>query len=89
MEDLLAHDRSLDVVCTEMQRHLCKRQPHHDPVGLDVRNVVEEQPRHGDQLQVIGAGRVAPAAPFEHRVLGMECQRNKRKEAARLVLLRA
>src|SRR5579862_9102635 len=44
LEDLLAHDRALDVVRTEVQRDLRHRQPHHDPVGLDVRDVVEQQP---------------------------------------------
>ena len=89
LEDLLADDGALDVVRAEVERHLGERQPHHDPVGLDVRNVVEEEPRDGDHLQVVRAGRVAPAAALEDGVLGMEGERHEREEAARLVLERA
>ena len=89
VEDLLAHDRALHVVCAEMQRHLRKRQAHHDPVRLDVRDVVEQQARHGDHLQVVGAGRVLPAAPLEDGVLRVERERDEREEASGLVLLLA
>ena len=89
LEDLLADDRALDVVRAEVERHLRERQPHHDPVGLDVRHVVEQEPRDGDHLQVVGAGRVAPAPLLEHGVLGMERERHEGEEAARLVLERA
>src|SRR5581483_9162030 len=44
LEDLLAHDRALHVVRAEVERDLRHRQAHHDPVGLDVRHVVEHEP---------------------------------------------
>ena len=87
VEDLLTHDRSLDVVRTEVQRDRCERHAHHDPVGLDVRHVVEHQPREREHLEVVRAGRVPPPAPLEDRVLGMERERDEREEAAAAVLL--
>src|SRR5439155_23267240 len=84
VEDLLAYDRALHIVRAEVQRDLREREPHHDPVGLDVRNVVEQQARHRDQLQVVRAGRVPPAAPLEDRVLRMEGERDEREETAGL-----
>ena len=89
VEDLLAHDRALDVVRAEVERDRRERHPHHDPVGLDVRDVVEHQPRDGEHLQVVGAGRVPPAAPLEDRVLRVERERDEGEEAAGLVLLGA
>src|SRR6266540_4001443 len=43
VKDLLPHDRALHVVRAEVQRDARHRHPHHDPVGLDVRHVVEQQ----------------------------------------------
>src|ERR1035437_9605016 len=44
LEDLLAHDRALHVVRAEVQRELRHRHAHHDPVRLDVLDVVEQEP---------------------------------------------
>src|SRR5206468_5847998 len=55
----------------------------------DVRDVVEQQPRHRDQLQVVRAGRVLPTAPLENRVLRMERKRDEGEKTAALVLLLA
>ena len=81
------HERPLHVVRTEVERNLRDRHGERDPVGLDVRDVVEHQPRDGEHLQVGGAGleRVAPA--LEDGVLGMERERDERQEAAGPVLL--
>src|SRR6188768_1190537 len=68
VEDLLAHDGALDVVGAEVERDGRERHPHHDPVGLDVRDVVEHQPGDGEHLQVVGAGGVPEAAPLEDGV---------------------
>ncbi len=87
MEDLLAHDGALHVVRAEVERDGRERHAHHDPVGLDVRDVVEHQPRDGEHLQIVGAGRVPPAAALEDRVLGVERERDEGEEAAGLVLL--
>src|SRR5919204_4855820 len=89
MEDLLPDDRPLHVVGAEVQGDLRQRHPHHDPVGLHVGDVVEEQARDGDRLQVLGARRVPPPAPLEDRVLGVERERDEREEPAARVLLRA
>ena len=70
-----------------MERDLGERKAHHDPVGLHVRDVVEQEPRDGDHLQVVGTGGEAEAAPFEHGVLRMERERDEGEEAAGLVLL--
>ena len=50
-------------------------------------DVVEHQPREREHLEVVGAGRVAPPAALEDRVLGMERERDEREEAAGAVLL--
>src|SRR3712207_7435856 len=42
--DLLAHHGALEVVHPEAQRHLRHHRRDHDPVRLDMRDVVEEQP---------------------------------------------
>src|SRR2546430_11749538 len=47
----------------------------HDPVGLDVRDVVEQQPRHRDHLQIVRAARVLPTASLEDRVLDRKSTR--------------
>src|SRR5918995_314806 len=85
VEDLLPHDRSLNVVCAEMQGNLRERKAHHDPVGLDVRDVVEEEPRHRHHLEIVGAVRVLPAAPLEDGVLRVERKRDEREKPASLV----
>ena len=72
-----------------MQRDLGEREAHHDPVRLHVRDVVEQQPRDRDHLQVVGARREAEAAPLEDGVLGMERERDEGEEAVGLVLLLA
>ena len=86
-EDLLAHDRALDVVRAEVERDLGERHGHRDPVRLDVRDVVEQQPRDGDHLQVVGAGLEPEAAALEDGVLRVERERDEREEAAGPVLL--
>ena len=86
VEDLLAHDVPWTSLAPKWSAICGQRQAHHDPVGLHVRDVVEQQPRDRDQLQVVGAGRVLPAALLEDGVLRVERERDEREEAARLVL---
>ena len=86
VKDLLPHHRALDVVGAEVQRHLREREPHHDPVGLHVRDVVEQQARNGDGLEVVARRGVTPAATLEDGVLGVEGERDEGQEAAGLVL---
>src|SRR3989440_12300174 len=56
LEDLLPHHRALHVVGAEMESHLGEREAHHDPVGLHMRDVVEQEPRYRDHLEVVRAG---------------------------------
>src|SRR5579884_2192075 len=89
LEDLLPHDCPLDVVGAEVERDLGEREAHHDPVRLHVRDVVEQEPRDGDHLHVVGAGREAKAAALEDGVLGVEGERDEGEEAAGAILLLA
>ncbi len=84
MVDLLLDHRAVEVVGAEAQRDLRDPGRHHDPIRLDVRDVVEHQPRRRDVLDVqkaCGLGDV-----LQRRIVGMKCQRNKCHEPLRLVL---
>ena len=50
--DPLFHDGAVDVVGAEAQRDLRDPRGHHHPIGFDVRDVVEHQPRHRDVADV-------------------------------------
>ena len=54
--NLLFHDSAVDVVGAEPLRNLRNAGRHHDPVRLDMRNVVEHQARNGNLLQVVESG---------------------------------
>ena len=87
MVDLFLDHGAVNVVGAEAERHLRHPRRHHNPVSLDVREVVEQQPRHRDVLQVHEAGGLAPIDEFaELGVGGMEGERNKRLEAMRFIL---
>ena len=58
--------------------------PEHDPVGLDVREVVEHQAADGHRLEVHHAGGLGDLV--HPRVVGVEGQRDEGLEAAGLVL---
>ena len=60
--DDLVHDRADQVVRAEEERHLRELRADLDPVGLDVRHVVEQEPRDRDDAQVELAGRGAAGA---------------------------
>src|SRR4051812_49213230 len=47
LKDLLAYHGPLHVVGAEVQCELRHRHPHHDPVRLDVRDVVEHEAADG------------------------------------------
>src|SRR5829696_1161551 len=50
--DLLAHDRSLEIVDTERERHLRYERRDHDPMALDMVDVIEKEPAHGEILEI-------------------------------------
>ena len=87
--DLLAHHGALEIVHAEVQRELRQRRRDHDPVRLDVLEVVEEEPADGEVLQVVDARRRRAGAPelrAELVVVGMVRERDVGEESARLVL---
>ena len=85
--DALFLDGAVEIVGAEPERGLGGLDPQHDPVGLEVRDVVEQEPRHRVGAQVLDAGR--PRQLHEGVVVGVKRQRNEGLKAARLVLQRA
>ncbi len=57
---------------------------HHDPVGFDVRDVVQHQPRYGNILQIVEARRLRNMV--QRRVVGVKRQRDEGDESVRLIL---
>src|SRR5712692_4094196 len=82
--NLLLDDGAVNVVRAEAQRDLRNSRREHDPVGLDVVEVVEQKARDGDVLQVGEAGWLGQMA--ERGVFRVEGQRDEGDEAAGLVL---
>src|SRR5262249_47272006 len=82
--DLLVNDGAVEVVGPEAQRHLRRLDAEHDPVRLDVREVVEHQPADRHRLQVHQPTRLGNVR--QPGVVGMERQRDERLKAAGLVL---
>src|SRR5690625_4632006 len=58
MRDALLLDGAVDVAYPGRECHLGELRRDHDPVPLDVREVVEDQARHREVAQVIEAGGV-------------------------------
>ena len=85
--DLLLDHGAVHVVGAEAQRHLRQLRRHHDPVRLDVGDVVEHQPGGRDVAQVVVAGGVVLQPHVV--VLGVVGERDEGVEAAGLVLQRA
>src|SRR5216683_134345 len=82
--NLLLYHRAVEVVRAEAQRDLRDARREHDPVRLDVLEIVEQQPRHGDVAQVVVARRLRNVR--ERGVIRMKRQRDERHEAVGLVL---
>ena len=72
------------IVGPERQGDLGRLEPEHDPVGFDVREVVEHQPADGHDLQVHQARRLGDVGHLG--VIGVECQRDEGLEAAGFIL---
>ena len=87
--DLLAHDRSLEIVHAERERRLREERRHHDPVRLDVIEVVEEESADGEIAKIVEAGRrrsLPAELDAELVVVRVIRERNVGEETARLVL---
>ena len=82
--DLLFLDRPVQVIHTEAERDLGGLDAHHDPVGLDVGDVVKHEPPDGVGAEVVDAGGRGQLA--EGVVFGVVGQGDKSLEAAGLGL---
>ena len=86
---LLVH-RAVDVVRAEGERYLGDRDGQHDPIRLDVREIIEHEARDRHRPEVIPHRGLRNAAlSGERRVLRQEREADEGLEAARLVLQRA
>src|SRR5450432_2112062 len=87
--DLLAHHRPLEVVDAPGERDLRKEGRDHDPVRLDVVEIVEEQTADRDVAKIIEArrrGTLTSERDAKLVVIGVIRERDVCEEAARLVL---
>src|SRR5262249_59978515 len=84
--DLFNLQRAVDVGSAEMQGDGGRLLADHDPVRLDVREVVEEEPRGGDGAQVVGGRRLAR---YQLGVPDLVGEGDEREEAPARVLLLA
>ncbi len=82
--DLFFDHRSIDIVRSEALCDLRHARRHHDPVRLDVRNVVEHKPRDGNLLNVVEPR--SRRKMTERRVRRMKRQWNEGDETVRFVL---
>src|SRR6476659_4657414 len=57
VSDRLVHDGADEIVRAEEERDLRQLRPDLDPVRLDVREIVEKEPRGGNHAEVRLAGR--------------------------------
>src|SRR5258708_2188494 len=87
--DLLAHYRSLEIVHSERERGLREKWSDHDPMGLNVLEIVEEEPADGEIPEVIETGRRRPLpSELDSKlvVVRVISERNVGEEAVGLVL---
>ena len=84
MIDLLFHDRAVHIVCAEAQSDLRNAGREHDPVCLDVIEIIEHQPGDRDVAQIVVAGGLRNVR--KRRIVRMKRQRNEGDEAVGFVL---
>src|ERR1051326_914802 len=82
---LFDHDRA-HIVSAKAQRYLPETQTLRQPRRLKVFDVVEEQTRHRQHLQIIHTSRFVFYLPPERGVLTLKSPRNERGEAAGFIL---
>src|SRR5882672_8224196 len=82
--NLFFHNCSIEIVGTEAKGNLRDAWREHDPVSLDVLEVVEQQARDGDVAEVVVTGRLRNVR--ERGVVGMKREGNESDEAVRDVL---
>src|SRR5437868_3061679 len=84
VENLLFHNRAMQVIDAIGQRYLGEWQSHADPVGGEMLNIIEKDPTNGEITQLLDRG-----GRFDVRKNGrlrLECKRNKTSESASFVL---
>src|SRR5665647_133092 len=85
MADLLFNDGAVQIVDTEGERDLGDLLTQHDPVGLDMVEIIEENPRDCQRLEVIETG--GPLyVQFKMRIFSLKRQRDKGLETTGFVL---
>ena len=84
MVDLLLHHRAVQVVRAEALRDLRDLGRHHDPIRLDVADVVQHQARDRDHLKIQESG--GRGNVLQRRVRGMKRQRNEGLKTAGMIL---
>ena len=84
MGDALFNHGAVHIVGAEQQGHLRYFQARHDPVGLDMVEVVQKEPRCGKQPELLECR--GPVAAGKLGVGGMKRQGNEGLKAAGLVL---
>src|SRR3984893_15755516 len=82
--NLFFDDRAVKIVSAKAQRDLRDRGREHDPVGFDVREIIEEQARYRNVAQVGVAGGLGNVR--KRGVVRVKRQWNKSDEAVSLVL---
>src|SRR5687767_5705845 len=78
-------DGAVEVVGAEMEGGLGRGLAEHDPVGLDVIEVVQYQTRDRDRFEIVD--RVRSWKRRERRSRRIECERDEALKTACLVLL--
>ena len=85
MSDAFSSHSPVHVVRSEIQRYRGNFFGQHDPIGFDVRKVVQDEARDSDHFQVVNCRR-KPVSRFDARVPGLESKRYKGQESTRFVL---
>ena len=74
------HDRT-HVVTAEVEAELENLQSLRDPTGLHVLNIVEIEPRDGENLEILDARRFVPSAAAERRVSWLKAPGDESRES--------
>ena len=86
MRNLFLDNRAVQVGCSGMERLHRSLYAHLYPVGLDMREVVEEQPCDGDRAQDVFFARDVRDNLVQRIVLRVVHERDEREESGRFVL---
>ena len=85
VEDRLLVHRAIDIVRAEPERHLRDRHREHHPVRLDMREIVQHEPRDRERPQIVPHARLLHRLP-QLRMRRQERETDEREKPARLIL---